>query len=134
MIVKGGVWSIVHFIGSLEVYPSIHPSIPKSYIGEVCCWHHLDANLSMHIKRCSTCLNPKTPGYMKKSTLDARKPVRKPYAAPISIFLPFTLFHSIVADPIIVSAAITAATKNAWVSALLYARVTPGSCALSIVD
>ena len=40
-------------------------------------------------------------------------------AAAISIFFPFIDFHSIVADPMSVSAAMTAATKKARVRALL---------------
>jgi hypothetical protein len=40
-------------------------------------------------------------------------------AAPTSIFLPFTLLHSIAAEPTIVKAAMIAATKNACVRALL---------------
>jgi hypothetical protein len=41
------------------------------------------------------------------------------YAAPISIFFPFTLFHSMVADPISVRADMIHATRNACVRALL---------------
>jgi hypothetical protein len=75
----------------------------------------------------------KTPGiclYPSNSSKCAKWEIQ---AAPTSIFLPLTLFHSIAAEPTKVKAAMIAATRNACVSALLYASVTPGRSILSIV-